>query len=69
MTHHLATAGSVYKINQDLKPGYYNLCWNFRTIYGGKEQSRNRVVVPARKATQAGGNDSMESILGLLRHT
>ncbi len=24
-----------------------NLCWNFRTIWGGKEPSRNRVVVPA----------------------
>jgi hypothetical protein len=34
---------------------------------GGKEQSRNRVVVPARQATQAGGNDSLESILGLLK--
>jgi hypothetical protein len=27
------------------------LCWNFRTIYGGWEPSRNRVVVPARQAT------------------
>ncbi len=33
---------------------------------GDKEQSRNRVVVPACQATQAGGNDSVESILGLL---
>jgi hypothetical protein len=28
-----------------------NLCWNFKTIYGGWEPSRNRVVVPARQAT------------------
>jgi hypothetical protein len=27
------------------------LCWNFWTIYGGKEPSRNRVVLPARQAT------------------
>jgi hypothetical protein len=26
------------------------LCWNFRTIYGGLEPSRNRVVVPARQS-------------------
>ena len=31
------------------------LCWNFRTICGGQEPSMNRVVVPARHATQAGG--------------
>jgi hypothetical protein len=29
--------------------------------------SRNSVVVPARQATQAGGIDSLESILGLLK--
>ncbi len=40
------------------------LCWNFRTIYGGSEPSRNRVVVPAR---QAGGIDSLESIPVLLK--
>ncbi len=34
-------------------------CWNFRTIYGGEEPSRNRVVVPARQPC------SMESIPGL----
>ncbi len=26
-----------------------NQCWNFRTIYGGKEPSRNRVVAPTRQ--------------------
>ncbi len=31
------------------------------------EPSRNRVVVPARKAAQAGGVDSLESILVLLK--
>ncbi len=31
------------------------------------EPSRNRVVVPARQATQAGGVDSLESILVLLK--
>jgi hypothetical protein len=32
-----------------------------------KEPSRNRVVVPARQATKAGGIDSLESIPGLLK--
>ncbi len=40
-------------------------CWNLRTTYGGKEPSRNRVVVPARQATKAGGIVSLESIPGL----
>jgi hypothetical protein len=31
------------------------------------EPSRNRVVVPARQATQRGGIGSLESILGLLK--
>jgi hypothetical protein len=43
-----------------------NLCWNFRIIYGGYEPRRNRVVVPALKATKADGIDSLESIPGLL---
>ena len=38
------------------------LCWNFRTIYGGQEPSRNMVIVPARQATQAGGSYSLELI-------
>ncbi len=33
---------------------------------GGLEPSRNKVVVPARQATQPGGIGSLESILGLL---
>ncbi len=37
-----------------------NLC-------GGYAPSRNRVVVPARQATQPGGIGSLESILGLLQ--
>ncbi len=37
-------------------------CWNFRTICGGQESSRNSVVIPARQAPQAGGIDSFESI-------
>jgi hypothetical protein len=42
--------------------------WNFRTIYGGKEPSRNRFVsYRPIKATQAGGIDSLESIPGLLK--
>ncbi len=43
------------------------LCWNFRTIYGGQEPSRNRVVVPARQVTQAGETDSLESVSGLIK--
>ncbi len=42
------------------------LCQNFKTIYGDQEPSRNRVVVPTRKTTQAGGIDSLEWIPGLL---
>ncbi len=38
-------------------------CWNFWTIYGGWEPSRNRVVVPARQTTRAGRIGSLESIL------
>jgi hypothetical protein len=38
---------------------------DFLTIYGSKEPSRNRIVVPARQATQPGGSGSLESILGL----
>ncbi len=44
--------------------GYYDiqLCWNFRTICGGQEPSRNRVVVPARQCwnfrTISGGQES-----------
>ncbi len=43
------------------------LCWNwnFRTINGDQEPSRNRVVLPARQSTQAGGIESLESIPGL----
>ena len=39
--------------------------WNFLTIYGGQEPSSNRVIVPARQATYAGGIHSLESIPGL----
>ncbi len=39
----------------------------FKQSKGGQEPSRNRVVVPARRTTQAGGIDSLESILGLLK--
>ncbi len=30
-------------------------CWNFRTICGGQEPSKNRAVVPARQPMQPGG--------------
>ncbi len=36
-------------------------------LWGPLEPSRSRVVVPARKAAEAGGIDSLESILGLLK--
>ncbi len=39
--------------------------WNFLRVYGGSEPWRNRVIVPARQATQAGGIHSLESIPGL----
>jgi hypothetical protein len=44
-----------------------NTVLEFLTIYGGWSPSRNRVVVPARKATQPGRISSLESILGLLK--
>jgi hypothetical protein len=34
---------------------------------GAVEPSRNRVILPARQATKAGGIDSLESIPGLLK--
>ncbi len=43
----------------------YKPVLDFLTIYGGKEPSRNRIVVPARQATQPGGIGSLESILEL----
>jgi hypothetical protein len=46
-----------------LLAGAFSLCWNFRTIYGSQEPSRNRFVVPVR---EAGGIDFWESIPGLL---
>jgi hypothetical protein len=39
----------------------------FKQYMGALEPSRNRVVVMARQATEAGGIDSLESILGLLK--
>jgi hypothetical protein len=36
-------------------------------MYGGYAPSRKRVVVPTRAATFAGGIDSLESILALLK--
>jgi hypothetical protein len=43
------------------------LSWNYKTIYGCQEPSRNRVIVPARQATPPGGIDSVESIHRLLK--
>ncbi len=34
---------------------------------GAKDPSRNRLVVPARRATKAGGIEPLESIPGLLK--
>jgi hypothetical protein len=39
-----------------------------KNLYGGEEPSRNRVVVPARQATYAGGIDSSKMILALLKN-
>ncbi len=44
--------------SQDILP-WRNLCWNFRTIYGGYEPIRNRVVVPARQGYKGCGIDSL----------
>jgi hypothetical protein len=42
-------------------------CWNFRTICGGVEPSRNRVVKPACQAPEVGGIEFLQSIPGLLK--
>ncbi len=39
----------------------------FKQSSGGLEPSRNRVVEPARQAAQAGGFDSLETSLGLIK--
>jgi hypothetical protein len=39
----------------------------FEQSKGARNRGRNRVVVPARQATQPGRNGSLESILGLLK--
>jgi hypothetical protein len=44
-----------------------NQCWNFITIFGDQELSRNWVVVPACQATWAGKIDSLELIHAFLR--
>ncbi len=46
---------------------FSSLCWNFQTIYGGYQPSRNSVVVPARQAPQSVGIGVLESILRLLK--
>jgi hypothetical protein len=45
-------------------PLHSSLCCNFLAIYRRQKPIRNRVLVPARQATKAGGIDSMESVLG-----
>ena len=40
---------------------------SFKQSMGAWEPSRNRFVVPARQATEAGGIHSLESIPGLLK--
>ncbi len=34
---------------------------------GTEEPSRNKLIIPARQATYAGGIDSLESILGFIK--
>jgi hypothetical protein len=33
-----------------------DICWNFRTMYGGQELSRNRVPVPEKEKTKVIGS-------------
>ncbi len=42
-------------------------CWNFKTIYGGQEPSKNRVVVPTPSGYIAWRKWFLESILRLLK--
>ncbi len=42
-------------------PGFLKRFTNTGSVYGGEEASRNKVVVPARQATMAGGIDSWSS--------
>jgi hypothetical protein len=57
--------------NKKLDLLYFTLvprqCWNFSTIYGEWEPSRNRVVVPASQATQPDRIGSLKSIPGPLK--
>ncbi len=48
-------------MNRKRPPFFLNPVLEFtsRTIYGGEEPSRKRVVVPASQAKQAGGTDSL----------
>ncbi len=57
----------VYNYPCDIND-YHSLSWNFKNVYGGQEPRRNRVIVPARQATQAGGIHSLESIPGPNKH-
>jgi hypothetical protein len=40
----------------------------FKQSMGGQEPNRNRLVAPARQATQPDGIGSLESIVGLLKN-
>jgi hypothetical protein len=60
---------SFFEPRKVSKAGLRVLCWNFRTFYGGLEtEGYSRVVASARQVTLAGGIDSLESILGLLKN-
>jgi hypothetical protein len=54
------------KLNIYLSQNGSNPVLEILTIYSGSEPSRNRVVVPARQATQAGEIDSLGSFPRLL---
>jgi hypothetical protein len=53
LRHLILILGSEQAVSKNAghKNVHCELCWNFRTIYGGSEMSRNRVVIPARQAT------------------
>ncbi len=57
----------IIEILARLSWSWSDQCWNFITINKGWKWGRNRVLVPARQATKAGGIDSLELIPKLLK--
>ncbi len=55
------------KVSSWLRAQKEHLCWIYNNLWGLGTESRNRVSLPARQATQPGGIGFLESIFGLLK--